>query len=557
MVDSLPPPAAPGLHADAPMRARLPWILLCTPLLPRLALAAEIEIQPGDDFEAASNALQPGDVLIVHGGDYPLTERVGLTLIGTEAMPITIRAADGETPVLSRAGADQNIIDFDAAEYVTISGIEFVGGSAGLRFGPSRFVTLADNEIHGTADVALRANDGGMYEGFQILRNHIHDTDGTGEGMYLGCNENACQFFGALIEGNYIHHTNQDTVEQGDGIEIKEGSHDNIVRNNVIHDTNYPCLLTYSTVGNGGPNVLEGNVMWNCGDHGIQSAADAVIRNNIILGSAADGIAMQSHQSGAPSNLTIVHNTVLHPNNDAISLRGAIGSVVIANNAIYAQQASAIFVGGGDTSMVTIAGNVGMGGISGFDATLGAGDLATDFVGGSFAGAPPADLFPAAGGALVGAGDPAYAVTDDFNCLARPGEAPDVGAYGFDAEGNPGWTIAAGFKTCAGEGGGTDGGGDTTGAGDDGGTGGPVDDDGGGATSVDDGATGAASVTAGAGESGTGVATFGEDDDEGGGGGCGCTSTRGGGLGGLVVPLLGIVGLGARRRRDRLTAARR
>jgi hypothetical protein len=333
-------------------------------------------------------------------------------------------------------------------------------------------------------------------------------------------------------------------VEQGDGIEIKEGSHDNIVRDNVIHDTNYPCLITYSTVGNGGPNVLERNVMWNCGDHGIQSAADAVIRNNIILGSASDGIAMQSHQSGAPSNLTIVHNTVLHPSNDAISLRDAVGTVVIANNAIYAQQASAIFVGGGDTSMVTIVGNVGMGGISGFDATLGAGDLATDFVAGSFAGAPPIDLFPASGGALVGAGDPAYAETDDFNCLVRPGEAPDVGAYGFDAAGNPGWTIDAAFKDCAGEGGGTEGGGDTTGAGDDGGTGGAVDD-GGGATGVDDGATGAASVTAG--ESGSAGTTTAAAEDDGGGGGCGCTSTRGCALTGVVLPILWI----GRRRRTR------
>lgn len=36
----------------------------------------------------------------------------------------------------------------------------------------------------------------------------------------------------------------------------------------------------------GGPNVIERNVMWGCGDHGIQSAADVIIRNNIVLGSA-------------------------------------------------------------------------------------------------------------------------------------------------------------------------------------------------------------------------------------------------------------------------------
>jgi hypothetical protein len=33
--------------------------------------------------------------------------------------------------------------------------------------------------------------------------------------------------FDSLIEGNYIHHTNSADVEQGDGIEIKEGSYGN------------------------------------------------------------------------------------------------------------------------------------------------------------------------------------------------------------------------------------------------------------------------------------------------------------------------------------------
>ena len=76
---------------------------------------------------------------------------------------------------------------------------------------------------------------GSMYEGLQFLRNHVHHTNGTGEGFYLGCNNNACTMFDSLIEGNYIHDTNQPTVSQGDGIEIKVGSYGNVVRDNLIH----------------------------------------------------------------------------------------------------------------------------------------------------------------------------------------------------------------------------------------------------------------------------------------------------------------------------------
>lgn len=520
------PAAMPSSAPSSSVRTRaFAWSLAALALaLPRLAAAAPTEVNPGDDLGAAINALAPGDELILHGGTYEQTARLGLTIVGTEAMPITIRAADGEVPIIHRGDDSQNLVDFDHAEYVIIRGIEFVGGSAGLRFSNSRFVTLEDNDIHDTGDVAIRANDGGsMYEGFQILHNEVHHTNGTGEGMYLGCNENACQFFGATIAFNHVHHTNQDTVEQGDGIEIKEGSHDNVVRDNVIHDTNYPCLITYSAVGNGGPNILERNVLWNCGDHGIQSAADSVIRNNIILGSVSDGIAMQQHQSGSPSNIVIAHNTVLHPANDAISLRAASGSVIIANNALYAQQGRAIYVNGGDTSMVQMIGNVGEGGIEGFDATLGAGSLAADFLGGNYSGAPPIDLFPAPDGALVGAGDPSQAVDDDFNCNARGDAAPDVGAYLFDPDGNPGWTIAEGFKDCAGDGGGA-----TTGA-DGGGSDGGADGTGGGASDGGSASAGDAGTGGGAsaGEGGSGLLDGGGGSDagasdDGSDGGCGC-----------------------------------
>lgn len=517
---------------------------------PRMVGAAEFEVSPGDDLQGAVNALQPGDVLILHDGMYTLTGRLGVTVIGTEAAPIVIRAAEGEVPHLHRAAADQNIVDIDAAAYLTICGIEFSGGSAGIRFSNAHHVTFEDNHVHGTADVAVRANDGGaVYEAFRILGNHIHDTDGTGEGMYLGCNDNGCQFTGGLIEGNYIHHTNGPTVEQGDGIEIKEGSSDNIVRDNVIHDTRYPCILTYANAGNGGVNTIERNVMWNCGDHAIQTAADAVIRNNIILSAAGSGVAMQPHQSGAPTNLSILHNTVLHPGGHAIRISGAVGSVVIANNALYAQGGNAVFVANGDTSQTTVVGNVGVGGASGIEATIAPGDLAADFVAGSYAGAPPLDLFPSAAGALVGAADPRYAVDDDFNCLVR--DALDVGAYGAGDPDNPGWTLQEGFKTCADEGGG----GDTSGGADDTGndgtaTGSDTADDSGDDTASGVSASGNAtdeSAEAGSGDDtmATESGTAGAGDD--GADGCGCTSTRGG-----VSSAALLLVLGAFRRRRRL-----
>jgi MYXO-CTERM domain-containing protein len=426
------------------------------------ALADTFEVTPQDDLEAAINALQPGDELLVGGGTYTLTERFGVDVQGTAAQPIVIRAKDGESPVIHRPAADQNVIDVDDGAYLVFRGLEISGGSHGLRLVSADFVTIEDCEIHDTDDVALSANSGGDYEGLHIRRNHIHHTNNTGEGMYLGCNQDACRVHDSLISDNYIHHTNGPTVIQGDGIELKEGSYGNVIRDNVIHDTLYPCILTYSTAGNGPPNIVERNVLWSCGDHGIQSAADAIIRNNIILGSGSDGLAMQPHQSGSPANLTVVHNTILHPQNHAVRISGISGPVLIANNALYAQSGDALFVNG-DATQLTVTGNVGEGAVGG-GAMIAPGSLAADFVAASYAGAPPMDVFPKSGSALIGAGDAAHVATDDFNGTPRNGVA-DAGAYTFDASGNPGWPLGEGFKDApiGGGGEGNGGGGSSTG----------------------------------------------------------------------------------------------
>jgi MYXO-CTERM domain-containing protein len=509
--------------------------------------AAVVNVGPGDDVEAAINAAQPGDEIVLADGEYVLTERFSFAIAGTAVAPIIIRAADGASPLLHRPNANQNIVDIESATWVEIRGIRFQGGSAGIRISAADHLTIEGCEIFGTNDVALRANDGGVtYQALHIVGNHIHDTSNTGEGMYLGCNDDACRVVDSIIERNYVHHTNAPSVSQGDGIELKEGSHDNVIRDNVIHDTNYPCILIYSAAGNGGANVIERNVMWNCGDHGIQAAADAVIRNNIILSAGASGIAMQAHQSGSPDNLWVTHNTILKASGDAIALRNAVGDVVIANNAVYAQAGAAIFIGSSDLAGVVLAGNVGTGGVAGGPGGgYVDGDPAVDLLDAHFGGAPPIDVFPAPGGALVGAGDPAYVPEDDFNTLARGGVA-DVGAYLFDPDGNPGWPLAPEFKGFPSGSGDTDGetgdtgdtadsGLDDTGGG--GGTGGG-DDRGGPGTSTDAGSNdgGGASETEGsAGGSG------------GDGGGCGCRATPTRPLGGALVLLVAL----ARRRRRR------
>ena len=403
------------------------------------------EITVNDDLRAAIAALAPGDVLILNGGTYSLNSRFNISVVGTEDQPITIRAKEGEDVLIEMNTGAQNILEVQNSQYLELVGLRFRGGSHGIRLMSSSFITIENCEIFETGDVALSANSGGTFEGLTIRGNHIHHTHGTGEGMYLGCNNDACRVKDSLIEGNYIHHTNGPDVSQGDGIELKEGSSGNIIRHNVIHDTNYPGILTYSTVGNGPPNIIDSNVIWNSNEYGIQSAADSIIRNNILLG---ESIGLQPHQAGSPSNQQLVHNTIVTQGN-GIEIRGVSGDVVVANNAVYSQSGTAIRLISGATNLVTVAGNVGQGGISGSAGGYAEGNgIAADFVSGNFNGAPPIDVFPATGSALVGAGSPTQVAEFDFNGNSRQGVA-DAGAYTFDAGGSPGWALAAAFKVLA------------------------------------------------------------------------------------------------------------
>ena len=393
-------------------------------------------IAPGDDLRAAVKTLRPGDELVLDGGTYAIDFRFIVTASGTPDKPIVIRAKAGKHPVIAQSNRDEEIIEIRDSRHVVVRGIEFRGGSHGINLVDSDFVTIEDCEIHDTGDAAIAANAGGTYEGLKLLRNDIHHTAGSGEGMYLGCNHDECRIANSLVEGNHVHHTNGPAVEQGDGIEVKEGSYGNIIRDNVVHDTNAPGIITYGTVGNGPPNIIERNAIWNVKDNGIQSAADAVIRNNIVLGSP---IALQKHQGASPSNLRVVHNTVI-TKGDAIALRDVSGEVVIANNALYSSEGFAVHLVSGKASWVTLAGNVGIGGLSGADSGLAkARGLREDFVEAS------SDLRPKASSSLINAGNRAYLSVDDFDGVARDGVA-DAGAYRYARTLKPKWIVGPTFK---------------------------------------------------------------------------------------------------------------
>jgi hypothetical protein len=412
-------------------------------LVPGGAMAATIHIHPGGSFEAAAESLNPGDTLVVHAGTYAQSARVAITVKGTPTAPVVITGAPGEArPLISRVqtASVQNTIDIVGATHLTLRGLEITGqvGGDGINMsGSPSHILLEDLDIH---DVAVGINFRSTMHHITARRNHIHHTGiggSTGEGMYVGCHEGDCAVSDSLIEGNWIHHTR--AAEQGDGIEIKKGSHSNIVRDNVVHDTKYPCIILYGTQGNP-PNLVEGNVMWGCDDAGIQVAADAVIRNNIIFATTGGGLTSQDHAGVTPRNLQIIHNTIVSgsPCLRLSSWNNKPG-MVLANNAIYCTSGS--FAVSGLTG-VTVTGNVVVPASNPLPAsgyTLGR-SAALDLVN-------PGGLnaYPTADSRVIDAGAAAFVTPADFNWTERTGPA-DAGAYTWTGPSNPGWAVTSGFK---------------------------------------------------------------------------------------------------------------
>ena len=468
--------AAPPANA-APRRAcrallKVAWFLALSiaPGLVRVTEAATVEIFPSnadatcnEEFENAANALKPGDVLILRGGTYTQTCRRAITVNGTATSPITIRAADGEIPIVTRPqpadfNYDQNNIEIVSSSFLTIRGLHFKGGDGGVTFVGGHHITFESNEIYETGNNALRMNSGNT-DSFIIRGNHIHHTGllaasvGTteGEGMYIGCNNADCIATNHLIEGNYIHDTRATSDGGNDGIEVKMGSFGNIVRNNVIHTTTigmqYPCIFVYG--GGNGINIVEGNAMWNCGE-AIQVVSDAVVRNNLILDTTVTGISSGPHaQVPQMRNVTIVNNTI-YGNPTCLSIRwSGATNMVLANNATYCPGTTAVSASGLTGSSITVKSNYVEGSLSGASVD------GSRFVSGGSAAAVftspgQIDFWPVPGSPLIGKADAAWTPPLDFNERTRASPF-DVGAYETDGlAANPGWKVGLGFKRASG-----------------------------------------------------------------------------------------------------------
>jgi len=388
------------------------------------------DVENGLALAGYIEGLKPGDRFVVGTGVYSIDRYFSINLAGTAEAPIWIVAKEGTRPVITRPNESQNVVNFGKqgpARYLCFRGFEVTGGSYALRLHDCRQVWIDDCQIHDCNGVGIGVNSHDT-SAIHITRNEIFNpsTTNTGEGMYLGANNSAVRMTDSVIALNHVYDCGG---TQGDGIELKQGSYNNWIAENHVHDTNYPGILVYGTDGLG-INVIERNTVYNSNDNAMQIKGEAIVRNNLVMNGAGSAFASQPHQ-GNSINLTVVHNTFIDDGR-AVSLREWNSEgFVFANNAVYSGDLALLWDGTNDAT--TFSGNVIFGSTNYLNETPGtasaSGNGLVDFISISW-DAVNRDASPSANSPLIGTADPQYAEELDISGGKRQGGL-DTGAFDF------------------------------------------------------------------------------------------------------------------------------
>lgn len=428
------------------------------------ALAIELELYPGDDVANLTSSLNPGDEVILHGGTYDLTEALYWYGDGTEDDPIVIKAAEGETPIIVlHADPDSNwsdgqILQIYEASWIEVSGLTFTADDydlttdylEGIEVYNSSHITMRDITVSDVSSNMLYLT--GNNEGHDFERIRLQNSR-FAHGVYVGCNDASCITKDSRFDTMWISGIE---YQYGWGFNFAHGSQNNTLSNSIIYDGAYRGVYAGSTEF-GDPNIIEGNAIWNMTDHAVWIQGASLVRNNVIFNAGGNGIVATDPERGTYDGMVISFNTVVGTEDYAAEIYGwtEFMSVVLANNALCNTVGYGVYLDveeAPDTAYdITYPGYIHNNVVCGY--TYGLDRWEGHYIPGSgnadYTDIDGWDMYPTPESVLINAADPssdAWVPETDFNGATRPGDAPDVGAYEWSGNNNPGWALREDFK---------------------------------------------------------------------------------------------------------------
>lgn len=202
-----------------------------------------------DEIKAAMANAKPGDEIIIESGTYAPLEKVedGIGkftrftggVSGTSSKPIILRGERSDSKPILRVPESANFnspVMSITGDYWVLKDLIISHGKKGLMLDTANNNQLIGLEIHTIAEEGLHLRSGSSYNLVQKCK--IYNVGliqpGFGEGIYVGSDRKA--------HGTYAPDCNFNTIEnciigpdvRAEGIDIKEGTIQTIVRNNVF-----------------------------------------------------------------------------------------------------------------------------------------------------------------------------------------------------------------------------------------------------------------------------------------------------------------------------------
>lgn len=206
--------------------------------------------QPFCTIPRAIEAAQPGNLIAVRGGTY---QPFSVSKSGTAGNYITIAAANGERPKIQGGGSG---IALNAKSYIRIVGFEITGAGGGYSGGGIYLSNGANNNI--IESNITHDNLGGFTSGINVnasSNNKIVNNTSYNNGLK---GIRVAQGGDNQIIGNHAY-GNKGNGGGSDGITTTEGSKNNLIKDNIVHNNSDDGIDTWSSRG----NTLIGNVVYD------------------------------------------------------------------------------------------------------------------------------------------------------------------------------------------------------------------------------------------------------------------------------------------------------
>jgi hypothetical protein len=401
--------------------------------------------QPWLTIQKAATTMLGGDTVYIRGGTY--NERVNLFYRSNASGPyITFTNYPGEEVILDGTGIaiqyGEGLFHIWKTDYIRVSGLKIQhSNGAGIYVAYSNHIIVEHNSTYdtvksgisgwGASNVIIDSND------IALACNSHTNYPMSEENISLD------NVDGFEIKNNYVHQAANipDGASGGEGINLKDGSRNGTVHNNIVHldgrqDGKPSNRLAFGIDAWNSPTNMTNieiydNVAYNSAYGFIVSSeqggtVDGVkIYNNIAYNNTKAGFTIVwwgGTKDGVKRNIQFFNNVSYH-NGTGFQNTSPLNENVIVRNNIFSQNGVPIQLLTGSESQITIDHNLfyGPGGTKGTNPVIG--DP-------KFVNPDGADFQLQSGSPAIDAGSSLNAPNSDFAGNARPrGAGYDIGAY--------------------------------------------------------------------------------------------------------------------------------